>query len=1010
MQHTLRPGSALAVLISAFLAAGTAHAQHACCRESGCIDVQTESQCNTAGGFYLPSQSCAQDACGTGACCSPISCFATDAYSCMSEGRDFAGAGLSCLTDPCGGQIGACCRPGGQCSQTTLPACQSLGGGWLGGGTSCASGLCNIGACCAPGSCQQVTGFDCLSQGGTFRTGASCAGGSACDVAVDACPLDSLYSQPPESPSRFTAGTSEVSVGAARFDDYHAADGPITGLSWWGIDVHFTGTGFVECVESNNTFHIRFHENDAGTPGLPVCDYTVVATSTPTGRVLGGFDENLYRATLPSSCPLPHGWISIVGAGSTTCEFLWVSAPEVDDRSYCDACNPQNQPFDLSFCLRGSTGGVTGACCDWSTGICADNVDIAACAEDGQHFNANGQCQDMTPACDVETGACCRPDGTCGLITAAQCDADNGRWLGPGASCELCPKLGGCCLAPGNCTLDTAQDCASAGRTYAGDGTSCADCPPIPTCAPTSIFSQNTDGSDFFVAYQSEAGSTIRFENLPGVAGTIASLTWWGLDLEPLGAAAFRECAEPSGQFDITIYEDAAGVPGDVVCAYTVTPTYTPTVHRYIGATLNEYSVTLPSPCVVRNPWVSLVGKSDPACRFFWMSSSDDDGTHFCEGCDVEFADVNLSICAGGTQGGVSGACCHGPAATCLPNTDISACAASLDRFIPGGACGNFDPPCGVILGACCFAQTATCARLTQSDCAAQQGSWLGGNSLCSRCPCAVACPPGSVIEGEPTCFNGYTDNFNGGCDSSPPKFTLLNQDSTVCGAGGVFDSGEDVIRDVDWYRVNITGITELTWSVEATFPIQAWILDGNSGCPGTTMETNAGFECESVTMSAYVTTGQYWLVVAAIAQTDTSECGSARYTGHVSVRAPNAGDVDGDGDVDLVDYADFAECLYGPDVPPTPLAPPTPQDCLLSFDFNVDGDVDLPDFAEFMQVFGSTSAARIMPVRTSRAVPLTSPAEIAVEPVLDGFRPGYRLVPAAHELSTADECRVGPE
>ena len=62
-------------------------------------------------------------------------------------------------------------------------------------------------------------------------------------------------------------------------------------------------------------------------------------------------------------------------------------------------------------------------------------------------------------------------------------------------------------------------------------------------------------------------------------------------------------------------------------------------------------------------------------------------------------------------------------------------------------------------------------------------------------------------------------------------------------------------------------------------------------------------------------------------------------------------GDVDGDGDVDLTDYAYFAACLAGPevDVPP-------PGCSAYHFDnakLDADADVDLADFAEFQVVFG---------------------------------------------------------
>ncbi len=62
-------------------------------------------------------------------------------------------------------------------------------------------------------------------------------------------------------------------------------------------------------------------------------------------------------------------------------------------------------------------------------------------------------------------------------------------------------------------------------------------------------------------------------------------------------------------------------------------------------------------------------------------------------------------------------------------------------------------------------------------------------------------------------------------------------------------------------------------------------------------------------------------------------------------------GDFDGDDDVDAEDYMAFANCLSGPSALPSPSAPTTVAECLMSFDFDVDSDVDLADFMRFQDV-----------------------------------------------------------
>jgi hypothetical protein len=58
-------------------------------------------------------------------------------------------------------------------------------------------------------------------------------------------------------------------------------------------------------------------------------------------------------------------------------------------------------------------------------------------------------------------------------------------------------------------------------------------------------------------------------------------------------------------------------------------------------------------------------------------------------------------------------------------------------------------------------------------------------------------------------------------------------------------------------------------------------------------------------------------------------------------------GDLDGDGDVDTADFAMFAQCFGGANLPPAP-------GCALGVDadFDDDGDVDTADFAILAQNF----------------------------------------------------------
>ena len=61
------------------------------------------------------------------------------------------------------------------------------------------------------------------------------------------------------------------------------------------------------------------------------------------------------------------------------------------------------------------------------------------------------------------------------------------------------------------------------------------------------------------------------------------------------------------------------------------------------------------------------------------------------------------------------------------------------------------------------------------------------------------------------------------------------------------------------------------------------------------------------------------------------------------------AGDYDSDGDVDLADYSQLADCLQGPSVA---ITGDCSDACINAFDFARDGHIDLTDYAEFQSVF----------------------------------------------------------
>jgi hypothetical protein len=114
--------------------------------------------------------------------------------------------------------------------------------------------------------------------------------------------------------------------------------------------------------------------------------------------------------------------------------------------------------------------------------------------------------------------------------------------------------------------------------------------------------------------------------------------------------------------------------------------------------------------------------------------------------------------------------------------------------------------------------------------------------SITAAVPCVVTCPPNSQLEGE-TCFNGYTDNFNGGCNSTPNAFSTVTC-NTICGKGGYYTTAGFGYRDTDWYRVTTAGSGVATVTVVAEFPVQLAVL-ANSCAPITlTCGSSFGADC----------------------------------------------------------------------------------------------------------------------------------------------------------------------
>ena len=125
----------------------------------------------------------------------------------------------------------------------------------------------------------------------------------------------------------------------------------------------------------------------------------------------------------------------------------------------------------------------------------------------------------------------------------------------------------------------------------------------------------------------------------------------------------------------------------------------------------------------------------------------------------------------------------------------------------------------------------------------------------------AVICPPGAIDEGEPC-----GQDFNGGCNSTPPLFAHIACGDTVCGTAWADGS----VRDTDWYEFTLTQSEAVTWTVTADFPVQIAL---GKGC-STTLALSKATPGMSATVEQCLEPGTYWAWVGT-QDFDGYPCGS---------------------------------------------------------------------------------------------------------------------------------------
>ena len=146
--------------------------------------------------------------------------------------------------------------------------------------------------------------------------------------------------------------------------------------------------------------------------------------------------------------------------------------------------------------------------------------------------------------------------------------------------------------------------------------------------------------------------------------------------------------------------------------------------------------------------------------------------------------------------------------------------------------------------------------------------------------PVCLSKQPGDLLEGEPACGPGFDDAFNAGCNTTPPSFSPLPINKPIWGTSGTYAGG--TMRDTDWYELVLPVPAEVTWTVDATFPVVAGLidtLDSSGDCSSTTgfiFPVDVQPACSTAEVTAQLEAGTwYWFVGPNFESPEAVACGA---------------------------------------------------------------------------------------------------------------------------------------
>jgi hypothetical protein len=138
----------------------------------------------------------------------------------------------------------------------------------------------------------------------------------------------------------------------------------------------------------------------------------------------------------------------------------------------------------------------------------------------------------------------------------------------------------------------------------------------------------------------------------------------------------------------------------------------------------------------------------------------------------------------------------------------------------------------------------------------------FGGTS--SGC-CHIECPAGAIPESEPDCYENYEDTYNGGCNSDPFAFLVLQPSDdpiVICGTTGVYEYYTTVYRDTDWFELNLTESANICLAGDCEMSSYFFIIDGRNGCedPAIVASSAVGMCMPIEDLCYFCDVGTWWM------------------------------------------------------------------------------------------------------------------------------------------------------